>query len=198
MKFRLYLAVFILAFWPFHARAAAGQQSSSLVGSGKSFTIDSNPDMRNSPHVDLGTIKQIGGEFEAVISWSFVTPKQKQAHPDLPDDAQIFERDRIECQPNRVFYYTIEEGIQTPDGKILDSQKLDPAKKRQEATGDPLLVDDSYHPNPSSLVCWAAARKCEGKPLSWPPPPMAYSDNGKLMTQILNDWNKLFVPSCRL
>ncbi len=57
----------------------------------------------------------------------------------------------------------------------------------------------SYGPDPRSLVCWAAARKCDGKDFTWPPPPnLAPLDNSARAAAMRKAYAAGFAPACRL
>ena len=57
----------------------------------------------------------------------------------------------------------------------------------------------SYGPDPRSMACWAAARKCAGEPFTWPPPPnMTPLENTAEALEMNSDYNKPFVPTCTL
>jgi hypothetical protein len=104
-----------------------------------------------------------------------------------------------------MLYFRVESTIIDPDGTLIVRKTFDPAKERLKAEASAKemraisRMPVGYGSNPRSLVCWAAARKCEGKDFSWPPPPnktpLEYSERA---TRMQAEYNRMFVPTCVL
>ncbi len=101
--------------------------------------------------------------------------------------------------------FRVESTIVAPDGTLIFRETFDPAKERLKAEASnkemraKFRMLGGYSHNARSLVCWAAARKCEGKDFSWPPPPnetpLEYSERA---TRMRAEYNRMFVPTCEL
>jgi hypothetical protein len=185
----------------------------SMICAGTSFWVDSNPDpayARINARVDIGTMRQTGDEIEARFLWPSAPGylmSWRAAHPGvtIPDGSHSIDRERIVCGAEDTLSFRVESTIVAPDGALIFRETFDPAKqrlkeetrKKEMRAAFPRPV--SYGHDPRSLVCWAAARKCEGKDFSWPPPPnktpLEYSERA---TRMQAEYNRMFVPACEL
>jgi hypothetical protein len=158
--------------------------------------------------VDIGTLHQEGDEIEARIAWP-LSPAARSIylksnpHLEIPEGSRIIERERVVCRPAGMRYFTVEILITAPGGVVIDRQSRDPGEERRkqepaEKAGTS-WSSSAYGDDPRSLMCWAAARKCEDKAFSWPPPPnntpLEHSERADRMRQ---EYYRLFVPACRL
>jgi len=186
---------------------------SSVIGAGESYWVDSNPDPEFTlinARVDIGTMRQVGDEIEVQILWPSAPGdlmSWRATHPDIkiPDGSQSIEREQVVCGPEDMVSFMVESTIVAPDGVRILRRTFNPAEERLKAeTSDKSMramfrTPGGYSPNPRSLVCWAAARKCEGKDFSWPPPPnntpLEYSERA---TRMRAEYNRMFVPTCVL
>lgn len=188
----------------------------TAIASGSSVVVNSESDPQSiiNVRVDIGTLRQIGDTIEAELTWTLRLGMLKDAralHPGLtiPEGSASVERERIVCHPDGELSYSIETRIVAPDGKVVDRQTRDDAVERKKAEeqerrwnrvwGHVNSTPRGYSPNPQSLVCWAAARKCEGRDFTWPPPPnnapLEFSERAAKMRA---DYDRQFVPRCRL
>lgn len=159
------------------------------IATGKALWVESMPDNPLlNVRVDIGSMRQVGEELEGVLRWP-VTP----ATPYV-----TVETTRVSCGPAAELYYSVAVTKESPDGKVLERRTYNPAEERKKAETS-AWRPTSYSPHSRSLLCWAAARKCEGKPFTWPPPPnltpLEYSERA---TQMQAAYNQLFVPKCKL
>jgi hypothetical protein len=182
----------------------------AAIGGGASVWIDSVPDPAFAlinARVDVGTLRQVGDAIEAQVSWPLklgALRDAQAARPGLtiPEGSQLIERTRIVCRPEGPLSYRVETTLVTPDGKLIDRQTFDPDRERRTSEEQEKRWSGSragYHPDPPSLVCWAVARKCDGKPMSWPPPPnetpLEHSERAARMNAA---YDRMFVPRCAL
>ena len=156
--------------------------------------------------VNIGSMHQQGDAIEAELAWPLklgVLGDTRAAHPgvDIPEGSTSVYVERILCRENYALSYSIENRIVSPDGTIVYQQAFNPEEERGKAEEQEraALLPSSYGPDPYSLVCWAAARKCAGENYRWPPPPnltpLEYSDRA---TKMRADYNRRFIPHCRL
>ena len=214
MAMRIRICFIVLALAPSIGRGPRAEPVTSAppaaIGGGASVWIDSTPDPQFAlinARVDVGTLRQVGDAIEAQLSWTLklgMLRDARAAHPDLkiPDGSQSIERERIVCRPEGPLSYRVETTLVAPDGKLIDRQAFEPARERRKSEEQEMRRPGSmlgYHPDPISLVCWAVARKCEDKPMSWPPPrnetPLEYSERAARMRA---EYNRTFVPRCTL
>jgi hypothetical protein len=185
----------------------------SVIGAGSPFWVDSNPDPEFAlidARVDIGTMHQTGDEIEAQILWPSAPGylmSLRAAHRGItiPDGSQSIDRERVVCGAEEMVYFRVESTIVGPDGTLIVRKTFDPAKERLKAEASAKgmramsRMPSSYGSDARSLVCWAAARKCEGKDFSWPPPtnktPLEYSERA---TRMRAEYNQMFVPTCKL
>ena len=174
------------------------------IAAGQSLWVDSQPgDALLNARVDIGAMRQNGDEIEVSLRWQ-VSPgfvidlRLKEPDLQVPPQSVIVDRERVVCKAHGMLSYALESTIVAPDGTRIREKKYDPVveRKREESrSGD----SDGYHPNPRSLVCWAAARKCEGKPFTWPPPPdKTPLEHSARASAMRTAYDREFVPSCRL
>jgi hypothetical protein len=198
--------------WTAHAEPVTSAPA-SMIGAGTPVWIDSNPDPEFAlinARVDIGTMRQVGDEIEVQILWPSAPGylmSWRAAHPEakIPDGSQSIDRERIVCRPENMLSFMVESAIVAPDGTGILRETLDPAEERLKAEESDkkmravFRTPGGYSPNVRSLVCWAAARKCEGKDFSWPPPPnntpLEYSERA---TRMRAEYNRMFVPTCEL
>ncbi len=112
----------------------------------------------------------------------------------------MVDRERVVCRPSGPLSFLVETSIVAPDGKVIHQQKRDAAEQRRaEESAQRRLSETGYDGDPRSLVCWAAARKCENKPFSWPPPPNNTPLERSLRAaRMMAEYNRMFVPACAL
>lgn len=161
----------------------------ALIAAGKALWVDSAPRIAVlNARVDIGSMRQVGDELEGVLRW-----------PATPASPRIsIETTRVLCTPSAELYYEIALTEESTDGRVLERVTYDHAVARKKAETD-RWRPQSYSPNPRSLLCWAAARKCEGKPFTWPPPPnLKPLEHSERATKMQDDYNKQFVPTCKL
>jgi hypothetical protein len=188
----------------------------TAIASGSSVVVNSQSDPQSiiNVRVDIGTLRQIGDAIEAELTWTLrlgMLNDTRALHPGvtIPEGSASVELARIVCRLDGELSYSIETRIVAPDGNLVDRRTYDAAVERKKAEeqeqqwarmwGRTNSTPKGYSPNPFSLVCWAAARKCEGRGLIWPPPPnntpLEYSERA---TKMQTDYNRQFVPRCRL
>jgi hypothetical protein len=180
------------------------------IGGGASVWIDSETDPKFAlinARVDVGSLRQVGDAIEVQTSRILrlgLLRDTRADHPDLniPDGSQLIDRERILCRPQGALSYRVESTLVAPDGKLIDRRVFEPARERsrreqQEARHPPSMP--GYHENPMTLVCWAVARKCEDKPMSWPPPPdKSPLDNSERAARMRSEYDRMFLPRCTL
>lgn len=103
-----------------------------------------------------------------------------------------------------MIFYAVETRVVAPDEALIFSETFNPAEERLKAEKAEKEMRDflgsrgGYSPNPLSLACWAAARKCEGRDFYRPPPPnktpLEHSDRA---TRMQAEYDSMFVPSCK-
>jgi hypothetical protein len=183
----------------------------AAIGGGASVWIDSEPNPEFAlidAQVDVGTLRQVGDAIEAQISWPPLKlgawRDTQAAHPDLtiPQGSQVIERERIVCRPQGPLSYHVERTFVAPDGKLIGRLTFEPDDERRKSAEQEARLSglrQGYHPDPPSLVCWAVARKCDGKPMSWPPPPNNTPlDNSERTARKNAEYDRMFVPRCAL
>jgi hypothetical protein len=160
----------------------------TAIASGSSVVVNSASDPQSiiNVRIDIGTLRQIGDAIEAELTWTLrlgLLNDTRALHrgSTIPEGSTSVERERIVCRSHGELSYSIETSIVAPDGKLLDRQTRDADVERKKAEeqeqrwartwGDTNSTPKGYSPNPYSLVCWAAVRKCEGNGFTWPPPP---------------------------
>jgi hypothetical protein len=146
--------------------------------------------------VDIGTMRQTGDALEVDIRW-----------PHMPASygPELAEKDRVVCLEDHAISFAVEDGFVSADGEYHIKQTYDPARRREEAERQDSQMPkigagfSSYGPDPRSMACWAAARKCAGEPFTWPPPPNRTPlENTAEALKMNSDYNKPFVPTCTL
>ncbi len=200
--FRIAFSIFVSVFGT-SLRAEQPSVPAAQIAAGKSVWVDSKPgDALLNARVDIGVMRQIADEIEISLQWP-VTPgfrndlRFKEPELQVPQGSAIVDRERVVCKPDGTLSYAVESAIVAPDGKRLHEQKLDAAAERKRAESRRSV--DRYGPNPRSLVCWAAARKCEGKPFIWPPPPNTTPlEHSARATAMNAAYNERFIPNCKL
>ena len=169
----------------------------SSVASGKPVWLAT--DAGKSPTtalVDIGDMRQIGDELDVAIRWPYMPPA---------GGPEQQEQERIICGPDHEVSYAISTGVVGAGGAYHVQQTYDAAAERRKAfrydTDMAKAVGGftSYGTDPRSLACWAAARKCRGEAVTWPPPPNNTPLENSAKALAMNAaYNKGFVPACRL
>jgi hypothetical protein len=183
------------------------------IATGAPLVVDSETDPSFAlinARVDIGRLRQVGDALEAELAWTLrygVLNDARAARPGvtIAEGSTSVSRERVVCRAAGALSYGVETRIVSPDGKVLDRRSLDAAASRQKAEAQEEAMAKlsplgaSYGPDPRSLVCWAAARKCEGRDFTWPPPPnrtpLEYSERADAMRKA---YAATFVPSCKL
>jgi hypothetical protein len=209
------LRVCLVLLWvlPTAGRGACEPVSSApaaAVASGSPLWVDSNLDPEYAlinARVDIGSLAQSGDTIEAKVAWPLIGHGSlidaSAAHPGvtIPKGSNLVETAQVVCRENHALYYTIQESIVSPDGKTLDRQVFNAAEQRTKAEGRERanLLPFSYGSDAYSLVCWAAAQKCEGTDYRWPPPPnLSPLEHSERATKMNAEYNRPFIPHCRL
>ena len=183
------------------------------IGSGTTVIVHSELDPAFAlidAQVDIGRMRQVGDALEADLAWTLrlgALADARAAHPglDLPDGSRSVSRERVVCRADGALSYAVEARLVAPDGRLLDRRVLDAVATRREAErqagsrGGPASLGSSYGPDPQSLLCWAAARRCEGRDFTWPPPPnLTPLEHSPRATAMRKAYAVRFVPTCRL
>jgi hypothetical protein len=181
----------------------------TAIGSGSPVVVEMSPEEPLiNVRVDIGTLRQIGDAIEAEVTWpllgrgSLIDARHHFPDVTIPEKSLDVYRERIHCRPDGTLDYAVERRIVAPDGTLVVKQAYDADVKRKKAE-NPANGWSPIRPYSSnldgSLVCWAAARKCEDKDFTWPPPldetPLEYSERA---TKMRADYNSKFMPRCRL
>ena len=181
----------------------------AALASGAPFWVDSQLDPEFAiinARVDIGSMHQLGDAIEVEVARQLVLGllnDYRAWHPGvvIPDGSASVEVARIVCRENHALYYTIEEKILSPDGKILNRQvhNADQERTKAETRERASSFPSSYGPGPYNLVCWAAARKCNGEDYRWPPPPnLTPLEHSERATKMRAEYNRPFIPHCQL
>lgn len=158
------------------------------IAAGKPVWIASHPDTPElNAKVDVGRLKAVGDEIEVVIKWplakTLLESLATQEKLSLPEGTIAVDTERVECRATGgLLFYTVRSTLVTPDGKTAKSWTYQPKERRETAERGTGISDYGHHPR--AVVCWALARKCEGKEVVWPPPKDAKPEQ--------------YVPSCKL
>jgi hypothetical protein len=206
------IALFALSAALGGAALAEPSVPAAAIASGTPRWVDSNADPQDAlinARVDLGTLKRIGDEIEAVMRWPIGPGLRRDLalrSPELqiPDGAVEVDRYRVRCGRDRLQSFAVETAIVAPDGQVLQRKRYDPDEARrreQEQTARlprPSFQFARYGRSPHDLVCWAVARKCEGKPFTWPPPANDTRFDDPSYARNRDAHDALFVPSCKL
>jgi hypothetical protein len=194
MKSRLFLALVLALATPSFSRTDRIYTApAAAVAAGKEFWMDSGDDDLDF-QVDVGTITQVKDELRVHYRRRLVgRPLEivRKQHPKLviPNNSMEWADDGVVCLEDIPIPFAIRERITSPNGRLLFSDTLDPAKTRRFQ--ERMKLQLGYNPDfADSLACWAVARKCEGKDVVWPPP--------KTGPQRGPEYGKHFVPSCKL
>jgi hypothetical protein len=191
--------------------ASAPVAPAEAIAKGTPFWVDSLParPLINA-RVDVGTLRRVApDEVEVVIAWPpapGTLATLRAAHPsvELPEGTAAFDRERVVCRPEGPLSYRVESRLMGPDGFELAHDVFDAANERakaeqsdRESAARTRGRHSPHGDNPRSLACLAAASKCRGEPLAWPPPPnktpLEYSERADAMRAA---YNAIFVPRC--
>jgi hypothetical protein len=182
----------------------------AAIGGGAPVWIDSVSDPAFAlinARVDVGTLRQVGDAIEAEISWTLKYGMLRDVQADrpgltIPEGSRLIERQRIVCRPDGPLGYRVETTLVAPDGNRIDRRAFEPDRERRKSEDQETRRSGSrlgYHPDPPSLVCWAVARKCDDKPMSWPPPPNHTPlENSERAARMNSEYDRMFVPRCTL
>ena len=186
---------------------------SAKIGAGAPLIVDSEADPEFeliNVRVDVGRIRQVGDALEAELTWTLrsgLLADARATHPDvdIPDASASVSRERIVCRADGALSYAVETRIVAPDGRVLDRRSFDAATARREAEAQERQLarlsplGAGYGPDPRSLVCRAAARRCDGHAFTWPPPPdLTPLERSARAARMRKDYDATFIPSCRL
>jgi hypothetical protein len=214
MKVRTFLSLVVATL---SAAGSASAQSRSVqsapasaISAGKPLWVDtaSDPQSLINARVDIGRLRQERDEIEAQISWPLSLALRsiyRRSKPDLriPDGSRAIDRERIVCRPSGILYFTVENTIVAPDGTVIYRQGRDAAEERRKVEAawenGSIRSNIGYGDDPRSLICWAAARKCEAKAFSWPPPPNKTPlERSERADRMRAAYYLMFVPACKL
>jgi hypothetical protein len=181
----------------------------TAVGSNSSVVVSSQTDPKFAlinVRVDIGTLRQTGDAIEAELTWKLtlgMLTDARRSFPGvtIPDGSLDVYRERIHCRPDGALSYPVERRIVAPDGTLVTQRAYDADVEREKAENPPngWPPTAGYHSDPRSLVCWAAAHKCDGEDFTWPPPPNRTPlEHSERATKMQADYNSTFVPRCRL
>jgi hypothetical protein len=210
MMVRCVAAMFLMALMAGQAACEpASTVPATAVGSGSSVVVNSETDPKFAlinARVDIGTLRQVGDAIEAELSWKLtlgVLIDARHAFPGvaISDGSLDVYRERIHCRPDGALSYPVERRIVAPDGTLLAKRAYDADVEREKAEKPPngWRPTVGYHSDPRSLVCWAAARKCDGEDFTWPPPPNRTPlEHSERATKTQADYDSKFVPRCGL
>jgi hypothetical protein len=181
-----------------HVSSAPG----SAVAARKTVWVDASQDgSPNNIRVDVGNLRQIADEIEAQFSRRLTgnalrTAQREYAKISVPEGSLELDTERVVCSEEGLIAFPAKIKILSPEGAVVYTKEFDSNRERRRQETSKLHAEYpfNYGRTPASLVCWAAARKCEGKDLSWPPPEQTKPSS----TEALRDFSRLFVPSCRI
>jgi hypothetical protein len=147
----------------------------------------------------------VGDGIEVVLAWpaeKALGLEWRALHPSVfvPEGSSNQDRERIICRPDGPIFYRIESRVVASDGRELTRDTYDAAKAQANAERSAATnaLGVGYGSDPRSMACMAAARKCRGETLSWPPPPnetLLGDPNRRSKTLA---YNEQFIPHCRL
>jgi hypothetical protein len=210
MMMRWVAPVFLVALMAGDAACEpAGTVPATAIGSGTSIMVNSQTDPKFAlinVRIDLGTLRQAGDAIEAELTWTLrkgLLSDVRARHPDvtIPEGSLDIYRERIHCRPDGALEYPVERRIVAPGGAPLARQAYDADVEREKAEKPPNGWSPTvgYGSDPRSLVCWAAARKCDGEDFTWPPPKnLTPLENSERATNMRAEYNSKFVPRCQL
>jgi len=168
----------------------------SIAGGSVKWVSSSGDKSPTDAMVDIGSMRQVGDALEVIIRWPYMP---------APYGPDAVEKDHIICRANGALSFSVADGHVSPDGHYQFKNVPDPASQRAQAEKRASQMAkignrvSSYGSDPRSLACWAAARKCANEAFTWPPPPnrtpLEYTDEARKMN---DDYNKSFVPACKL
>jgi hypothetical protein len=179
----------------------------SAIASGKPFWVDSSsePDSWINARVDIGTLRQERDEIEVRLSWPFSPGARRDyrfTHPELqiPEGSRSVDMERVVCKAAGPLSFMVEHTIVSPAGAVIFRQnRAVPEERRKAEESVARLPATGYGGDPRSLVCWAAARKCEGQAFKWPPPPNnSPLEHSERREKMMSEYNRAFVPGCSL
>ncbi len=184
MIMRLFTSIFLIALSAGNGVCEpATSVPATAIASGSSVLVDSDSDPSFAlinVRVDIGTLRQVGDAIE-------------------PDGSASVTKDRIVCRVDGALYYAVETRIVAPDGTLVTRRTYDAELERKKAEELQVRWGRVYSRDPRSLVCWAAARKCEEKDFTWPPPPNNTPlEDSERATKMQKDYYSQFVPRCRV
>ena len=208
---RLVISVLMAVMISFSAYGAEiPNVSANVIAAGEPVWVESEPNPEFAAldaRVDIGTMRQVGDALEVEMRWPLeggALRDEQWLHPNLeiPPGSQSVEREQIVCRPEGQFSYMVQSGVLSPTGVTLAHEDYDPAIKRKRAEKYWQESDDlgkAYGPDPRSLICWAAAHKCNNQAFTWPPSPnntpLEHSAKAAAMRQ---DYNQTFFPKCKM
>ncbi len=180
----------------------------SVIGAGEPYWIDSNPKHALiNARVDIGTMHWVEDEIEAQFLWPSapgLLRDFRSSHPNLkvPEGSYFYDRERVLCGKEAMVHYLVESSVLAPDGTPIYRKTFNPKEERLKAEASEKTLRSSlgatYGSDPRSLVCWAAARKCERRNFSWPPPPnMTPLEHSERAKRMHTEYNRMFVPACQ-
>ena len=183
------------------------------IAAGTPLQVDSNSDPAFAlinARVDIGRLRQVGDAIEAELAWTLrsgMLNDERAVRPGvvIPEGSVSISREHIVCGADGALSFSVETRIVAADGKLLDRRSQDAGAQRQKAeaqeqslarmTGRPT----GYGSDPRSLVCWAAARRCEGQAFTWPPPPnLTPLEHSARADKMRQGYAARFLPNCRL
>jgi len=208
MIMRLFTSIFLIALSAGNGVCEpATSVPATAIASGSSVLVDSDSDPSFAlinVRVDIGTLRQVGDAIEAELTWKLKLGLLKDTRAEypgvnIPDGSAAVTKDRIVCRVDGALYYAVETRIVAPDGTLVTRRTYDAELERKKAEELQVRWGRVYSRDPRSLVCWAAARKCEEKDFTWPPPPNNTPlEDSERATKMQKDYYSQFVPRCRV
>jgi hypothetical protein len=184
--------------------SAAPSVPPEAIAAGTPRWVDSRPgDKLLNARVDVGTIRRVDGELEAMFEWPVgpgMVNDLRFTDPQLvvPPGTVSRDRERIDCGPGGALSFAVETVLVAPDGRAIRTRTYTLADERKRAQAS-RYARSPYGQDPRSLVCMAVAAKCAGRAFAWPPPPnLAPLDNSERAARMRAEHAAQFVPGCTL
>jgi len=186
------------------ALAAAEPVPAQAIAAGTPRWVDSMPgEPLLNARVDVGTIRVVDGELEVTLEWPVgpgMVNDARVREPQLvvPPGTVSRDRERVDCGADGELSFAVESVWVAADGRIVRRKEWPAAEERKRARAS-AYGRARYGRDPRSLVCFAVAAKCAGRPLVWPPPAnLAPLEDSERARRMRAEYAAQFVPGCRL